>query len=143
MAYGTQWSWDNPLASVVDAFKRSRQGDVLYRFDAVSYSYCADPDLEEYRSTGPKLELTCYDVRRWTPTGATLQVMSGAKHKHVNLMCAKRFACRTPQEALESYRARKRKAVRIYDARAENARRELALAEIIHSSHERRTNSDA
>lgn len=132
MAYGSKWDWRDPMAAVVEAFQRYQRQDAvgyLYRFDAVSYAYCIDPDGDYWGSTPSRLELTLYPVKRWTNTGATLFIWSGARRKHVNFSHNKQFACRTPQQALESYRARKTRQIAILKARLRNAEHDLSLAQ--------------
>lgn len=120
------------MATIVKAFQLCQRSDAvgyLYRFDAVSYAYCIDPDWDYWGSTPSQLELTLYPVKRWTNTGATLFMWSGARRKHVNFSHNKQFACRTPQQALESYRARKTRQIAILKARLRNAERDLSLAQ--------------
>jgi len=100
----------------------------LYRFDYKRYSYIVDAEREEYSSYAV-LELYAYPVKKWTPHGATLHCYSGTRHKFVNLEATKRFAWKTVDEALESFIARKKKEISIYESRIAEALRGIEAAE--------------
>ena len=105
--------------------------DVLWRVEAVSYSTChlTEYDAEVYGSTKPRLELFTLNVHNWTPKGATLEDWSGCRRRWVNLEAkGRRYACRTPQEALESFIERRKSQVRILTRQLARAESELSLA---------------
>ncbi len=104
--------------------------EVLYRAEAISYSYCLDPEREEYGSTAPQIELVAYAVQRWTEHGVTLRdVMSGSRQKWVDLRPgAKQWASRTGREAVEQLKARRQRQLYVLNRQLECAKWELALA---------------
>lgn len=96
--------------------------DVLWRVEARSYSTIVDAEREIYGSTMPRLEMTWWIVTRRTPKGARLDTGT-----FVKLTAHKRFACNTPDEAVQSFRARKTKQIRILRDQLSRAEYELAL----------------
>ena len=79
-----------------DATGRIQPHDILWRVEAVRYSQCVDPEAERYETTPPRLELFGLTVLRFTPHGATLHEMSGARRRWVDLRPdAKQYASRT------------------------------------------------
>lgn len=120
MAYGTplkqarEWQWGP---------------DTLYRVEAVSYA--VSDQWGDYSSTAPALEVTGYDVLRWTDCGATLKIMSGARHKWVNLQPgAKQWASHTIDEAVEQFMLRRKRQIYILERQLARARYEMKLAEV-------------
>jgi len=97
--------------------------DVLWRAEARRYSYIIDAERELYGTTNPKLELCWYTVKKRTPCGAWID------SKFVNLNCAKRYAVPTEEEALESFKARKKRQIKILSSRLSEAEEELQLLE--------------
>lgn len=98
--------------------------DVLWRAEARRYSYCSDPDYDIWSITSPCIELSWYIVERRTPCGARLD-----GGRFVRLTAAKRWACSTPQEAIESLIARRKRQISILGNQLRRAREELVLAE--------------
>lgn len=98
--------------------------DVLWRCEARRYSVVIDPEAEVYGTSAPRLEMTWWSIKRRTPKGARLNVGT-----FVNLTAVKRWACNTQAEALESFKARKRKQISILSYRLREAEGDLALAE--------------
>lgn len=101
--------------------------DVLWRCEARCYSYTIDADRDEYGVTDPRLEMTWWIVKRWTPCGARLEC-----GKYVNLdksISRREWASRTPAEALESFRARRKRQIGILENQVHRAKAELALTE--------------
>jgi hypothetical protein len=95
--------------------------DAVWRCEAKQYSTIIDADLEQYGRTPPRLEMTWHHVERRTPKGA---IVSGQFH----LLSAKRAKFRnTPGEALESFKARRKRQIDILNAQLVRARSELAL----------------
>ncbi len=138
MAYGTKLADFSDLESAGARALLSagiRRGPpphgVLYRVEAVSYSYVVNADYEEYGSTSPALEITAYYVRNWTPHGATLDdLYSGARRKWVDLRSgANEWASRTAREAVEQFAARRRRQLYILNRQVSRAKYELQLAE--------------
>ena len=102
----------------------------LWRIEAVQYSQCVDPDAERYEATPPRLELFAITVLRYTTHGATLHEYSGMRRRWTDLRPGhKQYASRTPADALEQFRCRRRAQIRILQAQLARAERELALTE--------------
>jgi hypothetical protein len=100
--------------------------DVLWRCEAKRYSVVIDPDADRYGVTPPRLEMCWWHVHRRTPKGAWIG------GKFILLTATKRWACETEAEALESFKARKRKQISILTSKLKDAERELALTEPNH-----------
>lgn len=135
VAYGTKLAGISFEDAERDWFERRyAELDVgeglLFRAEAVSYSYVIDADREEYGSTSPQLELFGYQVLRWTPHGATLKhVYSGARPKWVDLRPgAKQWASRTAREAVEQFRDRRQRQLYVLARQRRRAKAELNLA---------------
>jgi hypothetical protein len=100
--------------------------DVLWRCEAKRYSVVIDADADRYGVTPPRLEMTWWQVNRRTDKGAWIG------GKFVLLTAVKKWACNTQEDALESFKARKRKQIRLLTAQLTYARRQLALTEPDH-----------
>lgn len=104
--------------------------EVLWRVEAVSYSYTVDADREEYGSTDPRLEIFPLEVLRFTEQGATLRETTGARNRWVDLRPgAKQYASRTVAEAVEQFASRRRAQIYILQRQLARAERELALTQ--------------
>lgn len=109
--------------------------DVLYRY--VETHYAAASDDFEYVSGSGSTEVTLrtYRVIRRTPCGVWIEEDFGDFHllgsgpRFVNLTARKRFACPTKAEARESFKARKRRQIKILKAQIARAERALAALE--------------
>lgn len=100
--------------------------DVLWRCEAKRYSYVIDADVDLYGTTDPELQMCWYEVLKWTPTGARL--VSG-KLVYLNKRVTNRqWASRTPEEALQSFKERKRRQIRILQRQLADAECEFSLA---------------
>ena len=95
--------------------------DVLYRVEAIRYSYVIDPDMELYGTTKPELQVYWYPVTKRTPCGAWIE------GRFVNLQANKRFACNTIEEAVESFVARRQRQIRILKKKLQYAEDDLNL----------------
>lgn len=137
MAYGVPfgYGWASLDAAVLTL--RSRMMLVhgigwLYRVDAVSYATLSDPyDDDSWTSTPPRLELSAFEVRRWTPCGATLVGMSNyGTDRWVDLRSSRywQWASRTPTEAVVHFRKRRRAQLQKLERQFARAREELQLA---------------
>jgi hypothetical protein len=98
--------------------------DVLWRCEAKSYSYIIDADREEYGVTTPRLELWWWEIERRTPKGAWLctgefQLLTAFKKKYSE----------TEEDAINDFKARKRRQIRIVTNQLRRAQQELALTE--------------
>lgn len=108
---------DHPTAAPLDEYDRpiGRGGVQVHceRYAAIKETPCGVWLQLHDLDTGCKLRLSYLgEDRRW-----------------IRKDSRKRFACPTKKEALESFRARKRKQASIYRARAADADRALAEAE--------------
>lgn len=103
--------------------KPKKDEDILWRVEAKRYSVCIDPEREEYGVTDPVLEALWYPITKRTPKGAWI------RGRFVLLTARKRYACNTLSEAIESFKARKQKQIRILKAQLKRAEDELALIE--------------
>ncbi|MEQ1950913.1 hypothetical protein [Mesorhizobium sp. CN2-181] len=97
--------------------------DVLWRAEGKRYSYVIDADSDHFGTTPLQVEMHWYPVTKRTPCGAWIG------DKFVRLTARKRWACNTEKEALESYAARKKRQISIYEARLVEAKRGLTIAE--------------
>ena len=75
-----------------------------------------------------QVEIQAFQVRNWTKCGAQIYVNGFSETRFVNLEATKQFACKTVEEAVESFVARKTKQARIYRARADKADLAISLA---------------
>lgn len=100
-----------------------------YRFEDKRYANTPD-EFGESRGSHLVVELRRFPVLRETRTGVWLQIFPGM-NRFTRRDVYRRFACPTIEEAFESYRARKAKQIRIYQARVESAREALLMAERI------------
>lgn len=137
MAYNEPWRLCDPITSIARAFRRgqfnfvSQQAEpagYLWRFEDVSYA--ASDEYGDTYSTGPQVEIICYPVKHFTPTGARLFYNPKRwRSSFVSLTSQKRFACKSVGEALRSYIARKQRQESIYLNRAATARKCIQQAE--------------
>lgn len=105
-------------------------GDTWYRYDDIRYA----APLDEYENPrGPgrvAVELRSYQVQRVTPKGVWLSRYYGDP-RFVRLSARKRFAYPTPEEALESFMARKKRQLSILHAQAAKVERALAAGKAL------------
>lgn len=107
------------------AFSQPLEGtDVLWRVEAKRYSYVIDADADLYGVTGPRLEATWWSIKKRTPKGARLNT-----GMFVLLTARKKWACNTVDEALESFRKRKERQIKILSAKLDAAKLDLSLAD--------------
>lgn len=96
-------------------------GDVWFRYEDGPAHYFGWP-----------FEPDQYEVVKVTPCGCRVRFSKGSfsigRDRFVLIGARKQYAWPTAAEALESYRARKRKQIRIYSAKLAEARRCLAVA---------------
>lgn len=99
-----------------------------YRVEDGRYAPMLDEFERPLGNGRPFLSVREFTVVRETPCGVWLDDGFGFR-RHVLHASRKRFACPTLEEARESWRARKRKQLRILEAQAANVREVLAMAE--------------
>jgi len=141
MAYQTAW---NGMLRADEVRKLAEQREerfgtdkglgFAYRFEEVSYSTIIDAEAEIYGSR-LELELRAYFIQKKTPKGFWIEderVLSfdGSQSlRFINNDWNKRFACPTLEEAIESFKARKQRQIRIYEGKISVARVALKLLE--------------
>jgi hypothetical protein len=141
MAYGTKFNDHETIEAAAAAARDQaywpRGGTnpqepvgFVYRVNAVSYAVSSGWDDDFWSSTGPILEVDAYAVRKWTKCGATLFLTSGSRPKWCNFQSTKQFACRTVEEALESFRQRRLSQIRRLKAQIARAETELEMVEL-------------
>lgn len=119
MAYGP---------TIEQALLRNYEPDTVFRVEAVSYAQ-SDEYGDFVRSSAPKLEVTAFDVRKWTECGATLNVYSGGRPKWVDLRTGhKQWASRTIEEAVRQFGERRRRQIYVLQRQLARAQYEHDLA---------------
>jgi hypothetical protein len=98
--------------------------DVLYRCEARRYSYTINADLDQYGVTFPELKINWYRVTKRTPKGAWIE-----GDKFVLLSARKKYACETIEEAIESFRQRKKRQIKLLETQLRKAKEDLSLAD--------------
>ncbi len=94
-----------------------------YRIDDVSYSVCSDPD-SDYYTTSTGLEIAAFPVVKETDCGFRIRIGgwdAKPETRFINTSWTKQWAARTPEAAVRSFVARRRKMASIYTARAKDA----------------------
>lgn len=111
---------------------------VWYRYEDVHYAAPADEFGDSLGHGSCEVRLREFEVLRTTPKGVWLsmalgefRIISEPLERFVLRDARRRFACPTKEEAMESYKARKRAQIRIYKARAARAERALNAAEFV------------
>lgn len=102
-----------------------------FRYDEVLVGEGYIDELGEYVSTGShvKLQLHEYEVIKQTPTGVRLNDYGRSEHgRLVSRNWNKQWACPTVEEARQSFMARKKRQIRILEARLKTAREAHSLA---------------
>lgn len=104
---------------------------VLYRYDARIYASLMREDYPQLLSDAGtmRLEPTEYPIIKDTPCGAWVD--DYGRKRWVNLEATKKFACRSKDEALASFIARKRRQIEILERQLADARRALKKAEVL------------
>lgn len=113
-----------------------------YRYEDVQYAAPLDEYERPIGSGTLKVEKRVFEVVKTTPKGVWLRPWFGdfssiIEPRFVRLSARKRYACPTEAEALESFIARKEAQARIYESRANRARRAVAMARRLHESAQR------
>lgn len=95
----------------------------MWRCDAKRYAYVIDAEIDLWGTTAPRLEMTWWPVKHWTPKGVRLQT-----GQFINFNWTKQWASRTQEEALQEFIRRKRLHISFCEGRLAAAQAELALA---------------
>jgi hypothetical protein len=102
------------------------QDQVLYRFEALQYSYVIDADQDVFGVSDPRLHL--YKLYATpTPKGYWCGWHKGGKHHFVRNDARKKYAHPTVEAALDGYIERKRAFVRHSRSRLKRAEAHLDL----------------
>jgi hypothetical protein len=99
----------------------------LYRYQEQSYSIGVDQFDNPLPGYQLKIELYSYRVIRETSKGVWIN--DYGKDRFVLLTARKKFACRTKEEALESFIARKNRQIKILSLQLEKAKLAKKYAE--------------
>jgi len=113
---------------------------VLYRYDYTAYFNGAyDMNGEMYRVGPPKPVIHCdkFRIVKVTPKGNWIDVHG--KRKFVLGTAQKQYACRTQEEALVSFKARKERHLSILQQKMNELERVLELAETADKLEARQT----
>ena len=92
--------------------------EFLYRYTDYTVSIGTDEFGESLGGSRVEVGLYKYKVLKWTPKGAWISLYEIIPHdrKFVLLTARKKFACKTIEEAKESFVARKKAQIRILKA---------------------------
>lgn len=100
----------------------------LYRYEDRLYASA----LHEFDyPTGPStvhVELRTFEVLKTTPKGAWIVFHNVHGKRFINLSARKCYVCATIEEAMESYKHRKRRQIRILSRQLETAKKALSIA---------------
>lgn len=103
----------------------AEESQKLYRYEAQRYSVHVGDDY--YETSDAVLKCCVYDVVKKTPRGYWITYAFGGKDKWVSSDSRKRFAHPSEEEALESYKLRKKSFVGHCEVRLSRAKEDLAL----------------
>jgi hypothetical protein len=128
--------WSPVSGARMDMLKIEEDGECLYRYEGQyhrtgGYDVCGE--WEWGTSRYPQLYLHKYRVLKWTKCGAWIRFSTYQRdQRFVNLKARKKFACKTEEDALESFIARKNRQAAILgtqleaaEALSKHAKREL------------------
>jgi hypothetical protein len=107
-------------------------GGFAYRVIDNSYAYVVDAEYDEWGSR-TQLEIVAFPVVKVTPTG--FRICRGCRGRDepetrfISEQWTKQWASRTPEDALKSYIARRKRQASIYEGRAAKARSMVREAE--------------
>jgi len=102
----------------------------LYRYEEVRYSLGVDEWDDPIPGCSVQLELREFPVFKQTAKGVWILISKFTHLKRFVLFeSRKKFACLTKEEALISFKARKRSQIKILEEQLEGARKALRLAE--------------
>jgi hypothetical protein len=121
-----------------------QRGDgVLYRYEEERYYSSLDDALHTLTGYNLKVVLREFPVIKFTPKGAWIEKWGPPGKQWIQFGTFKKFACLTKEEALESFRARKRKQVKILQAQLKRAEEALRLAEGMSEEEAERVREEA
>ena len=127
-----------------ESMPRDKNAEYFYRYEDVVYSLGVDEFDDPIPGGWVRVELREYRVLRRTPKGVRIEdwgiprvrrLSDGSEKlvygKFVLLDARKRFACPTKEEALDSFKARKKKQIRILKEQLKRAEDALSFADKI------------
>lgn len=102
--------------------------EYLYRYKEREDAYY-DPEYERIYRLGTKVELFKYRVLSYTPCGAWIHYYGNSSNKKfINFNWKKKFACKTPEDALDCFIARKNRHSAILTRQLKIVNDSLAIA---------------
>lgn len=104
------------------------KSEVLYRYYEVCYSLGCDEWDNPYQGYKLVIQLTEYPIIKRTPKGAWIDESFAGK-RFVLLTARKKYACSSKEEALESFKARKRRQINILKEQLSRAISVLGMAD--------------
>lgn len=107
---------------------RLEPGEHWYRVEETAYSAGVNEWGDPLPGGPTRTNLRAYLVIKRTPTGAWIEADHGKRF--VSLNWRKRFALPTVEEAIESYKARKRRQLTILKAQIERVNEALAYLDV-------------
>lgn len=120
---------DKKIGEVVPGSVRAHVGGTAYRIENKFYA----PSLDEFdEPTGPSqqvLEVKKFKITKVTAAGIWIDYWTGPKF--VLLTAYKKFACLSLDEAKESFRARKKRQIRILSNQLHRAEYALKMVEAL------------
>ncbi len=97
--------------------------DHWYRYEEIRYAPVADEYGERHGKGNMEIRLREFTVDKTTPKGVWIFARDG--RRFVRRDTNKRYACPTVEEAVESFKARKRRQIRILSNRLHDAEEAL------------------
>jgi len=102
--------------------------DKAYRYEDQLYSDGVDQFGDPLPTSHIKVNLYKYDILSRTEKGIWIRYWNAKCKKFILLSAKKKYACLTKEEALESFKARKKRQIRILTSQLNNAKESLNIA---------------
>lgn len=116
----------------------SLKGVMAYRYEDQMYAVVSisPSGSESYYPIGPKIELREYPVISFTPQGFWIPDWRNMNFTHdskrwIGNFWHKKFACLSKEEALKSFKARKRRQISLYRSKLSIAEKALLEADSV------------
>lgn len=115
------------------------KGVMAYRYEDQMYAgvSISPSGSESYYPIGPKIELREYPVIEFTPKGFWIPdwrqsfLNTGSGNRWIGNFWHKKFACLSKEEALKSFKARKRRQISLYRSKLSIAEKALLEADYV------------
>lgn len=104
--------------------------DFLYRYEDHRYNESSWDDYLDKFIPHIRLRMDSYLILKTTPCGVWISLFGGSK-RFVLLTARKKWACKTKEEALESFIRRKKRQIGILECQLAEAQEALRLAEAL------------